>query len=238
MLMPEKEYYSLEEMATRWHMSLSDIQYYAMHGQFEVMAWLDISVVNVYRLKKTEDGDSIPVASGLAPYKNYAVLASDELRQVFRIGAHRMRKFLDPVNHQPIEIHDSNKGYDVTADDLVISRLERDRCEQTYPHTSCSTNNNTSTKPISFVGRPSAMHQVRQHFLERGEQGMLLPSLQQEADYLCEWGMRNIKDGQPPKAKTIMNVLRDDYRQYSIFNISAQNSCNTTNIVNDDFLNR
>jgi len=75
------------------------------------------------------------------------------------------------------------------------------------------------------------MYQVRQHFLERGEHGMLLPSLQQEADYLCDWAAENIKNNQPPKAKSIMNAIRDDYRQYSIFNISALNQRNSTDSV-------
>lgn len=215
MPLPEKDYYSLEETALRWKISLKDLQYYAAHSNFEVLAWLDAGVVNIYRLKRTEDGDTVPVFSGLKPYRGYAVIPADNLRQIFRSDAAPLRRFIDPATREHLEMHESHPSHEVTSDDIVISRMERDRFEQFYALL-CGdfTKPENYTRPVSFAGRPSSMHQVKQHFLERCREGKLLPSLQQEADYLSHWAEQNITECQPPKAKAIMNALRSSYREY------------------------
>ncbi len=216
MSLPEKEYYSLPDIAERWHVPLSDIQYYAAHGILEILVWLQNDIVNVYSLKKTEDGEKVPVPSGLKAYKGYAVLEPDQLRGVFRGGSHQIRQFKVPANQDLLEIHGSQAGYQVTVDDLVISRDERDRIEICHAMAcSCSSHDSSNCQPISLSGRPSAMNHVRQHFMERCERKQTQPSLQKEAVYLSNWAIENIKEGHLPKLKTIKNAIRADYRQYS-----------------------
>ena len=217
MPLPEKEYYSLQEMATRWQTSLEDIQYYAVHEQLEVMAWVDIGVINIYCLKKSEEGDYFPVMTGLGSYKDYAIVIPKELRQIFRSSPHPIRSFLNPKDRAPFEIHDDFGGYEVSVSDLVISRLERDRFEILYALLSPFADEHSLSIPVSsYPGRPSSMHQVQKHFMERCHQNVVLPSLQQEAAYLSNWAHQNIKDFHPPKAKSIMNAIRDYYKQHHV----------------------
>jgi len=222
MPLPEKEYYSFQEIASRWQTSLEDIQYYAVHGQLEVMTWVDIGVINIYRLKKTEDGECVSVLTGLSSYKDYALVASKELRQIFRSGSHILRSFLTLKDHSLIEIHNGYAGYEVTNHDLVIHRRERDRFEHIHALSNLLHNEQKQRTPVkSYPGRPSSMYQVQKHFLERCHQKAVLPSLQQEATYLSHWALDNIKDFHPPKAKSIMNAIRDYYRQHMIGLIPA-----------------
>jgi hypothetical protein len=215
LLFPEKEYHKLQDMMDRWHLSLTDLQYYAAHGHFETMVWLHPCIVNVYQLKKTEDGEMVPVFIRLQPHKGYAIIGPDELHEVFH-GSCPIRKFTSIQGRELLEIQDNQAAYPINITDLVISRQELNRFERLCSensHPPQQTGDKDGVRALSFPGRPSTMHLVRQHFLKRQEQGQLLSSLQQEANYLQIWAAENIKEGQPPKAKTIMNALRDDYRR-------------------------
>jgi len=217
MPMPDKDFYFLEEVATRWQVPLSEIHYHATHGQVQVMTWVNISVANIHRVIEAKNGTTVQITSRPTPYKGYAVIAPDELRSVLRDGTHSMRKFSSPTHNNIIEIHNECQDCKVSAHELVMARSERDRFEELYALMSTDKPDvDPSHAPMSFSGRPSSMHQVRQHFFERCEQGKLLPTLRQEASYLSKWAIENIKEGQPPKMKTIMNSVREDYRKYRI----------------------
>lgn len=215
MPLPEKDYYSLHEIAARWKIPLLDLQYYATHGEIETLIWLHVGVATFYQMKELQVGLVIPVPTGLKAYRDYAVVPSDDLRQVFRSDTALVRNFIHPETLEQIEIHESHPCYEVRSDDLVISRLERNRFEQFHALLSAAIETvSPYSKPPSFAGRPSTMHQIKQHFLERCRKDQLLPSLQQEADYLSRWAEDHIREGQPPKTKAIMNALRSSYREH------------------------
>ena len=212
MPLPEKNYCPLHEVAARWKTSLSDLHYYASHGFIEVMAWFDVKTAAAYPVDEAEGNASMSPAADLQDYKDYAFIDSDELRQIVRKNDHCIKKFLSESKRIRIQLHDGSQGYNIRADDLVISRNERDRFEVLYA-LMASTASNDSRSP-SFPGRPSSMYQVRQCFMRRCHEGAVLPSLRQEALYLDRWASTTITDGQAPRARTIMNALREDYRKY------------------------
>lgn len=217
MPLPEKDFHSLVELAQRWHTTLDDIRYYAVHDKLKVKAWIDEEVVKVFRLKKVEDGQLVPVQEGFTTYKDYAFLAPADLRRIFRGDTTPIQEFT-ARNGDLLKIYNSGNRYVFTVDDLVVSRWERERFEKVYtvpcPCENIPTHQATDPcRAISFGGRPSTMYLVLQHFAERCNGKALLPSLKKESDYLAAWAVNNVKNGQPPRSRTIMNTIRTDYRQ-------------------------
>lgn len=215
MALPEKNYYSLQEISMRWGISLQDIRYYAEHGFLDIQTWLPETVVRLYRDKRTEDGDIAPVPVGVSSYKGYAVIEPDDLRKIFRNGSRPVSKFINPKNNDSLRILDERRKFIVTPEDLVICKCERNWFEENYGlKISTEQIPVAASKMPSFSGRPSVMHRVSVEFDRRCACNEVKTSLRQEAMYLEAWAKENIGDSQTPTAKTIMNVLRPQYQKH------------------------
>ena len=220
MALPEKDHFSLNEIAERWKTSAHDLKYYAEHDLLQMQAWCSEIVVKFFCMKRTEDGEIIPALTGVNSYNGYAILAPEELRKVFRnTHAPEIRKFKSSDNLCLMELFDSRASVEFSIDDLVVSRAERDRFELAHNIDCCCERAAQAARGDmqlpSFAGRPSVMHKVMEHFKERCVLNSVYPSLAKEADYLSNWAEQNISDCQAPKTKTIKNVLRDNYRIYN-----------------------
>ena len=62
-------------------------------------------------------------------------------------------------------------------------------------------------------GRPTIKHLIEQEFRRRADNGELCPTLKAEAQALCDWAARNHPEAPIPKSKTVMNDIRDAYRE-------------------------
>jgi hypothetical protein len=206
---PERDYFPLHELGERWQMTFEEMRYYGEHGTLQMLTWLGDVTVKVYRLKKTEDGDMVPVANGIRDHREYAIVEPYELRKIFRENASETSKFVDLHTSELLKLHLCR--YKVSVDDLMISKAERDRFEREHeilPH----------TMPVnghgpSFAGRPSVMHLIIGHFEERLANGVVAESTQRESIYLNTWAKKNLNGVQVPTPKTIANAIRAQHRK-------------------------
>ncbi len=213
MALPEKNYYYLQELIDRWGMPGIDLRYYAEQGQLEMQTWLDETIVIISRKVIIEDGTVASAQAGVGTYKGYAVVETDELRKIFSFSPQSVVLFRIPNTDEAIKIHRNHKRPMIGIEDLVVHREARDAFEKQHGITARQAST-VCTSMSSFSGRPSTMHLVLKEFYRRCATAAVATSLQKEAQYLAAWATENIDDAQTPKAKTIMNVLRPEYRSY------------------------
>jgi hypothetical protein len=213
MPLPDKAYVYLPQLMRRWQTDMADLRDYAEQGQLEIQIWLDESIVKVYRLKKTEDGEIAPVSTGIINYKGYVILEPFKVRRIFREQKAMIHKFTSLDRKELFKLPQS-EGCPVSVDDLMVSRAERDRFEianqitpingSYYPGISPDTK--TGIVPIS-AGRPSIMKRITEQHLARVAKGEALSPMTAEARYLRGWARDAIPGAQIPAAKTILNNL-------------------------------
>lgn len=213
MSLPEKDYFYLQELIDRWSMPGIDLRYYAEQGDLEIQTWLEETMVIFIRKMHMGDGTVASAQAGVGTYKGHAVIEPDELRKIFSSSPQPIVLFRVPHTEEGIKIHRNHKKPVVGIEDLVVSKAVRDTFEKKHGINVRPSSSICATMS-SFSGRPSTMHLVLKEFYRRCDQGIVATSLQKEAQYLAAWAAENINDAQTPKAKTIMNVLRPEYRIY------------------------
>lgn len=214
--LPEKDYFSIAETAAHWGTSPENLQYYAKQGKLELLIWVEDSVVQLYSLIEN-NGRLVKKRTGTESYSGYAAVEPQQLRQIFfSENPVVFDGFKSLHSAYFFYIFDQRKWPAATVQKLRISRQERERFEREY-NIECScclaAKRKITIDNASFAGRPSVMHHVISHFKIRSETKAAFPTLAQEAAYLAKWAEENI-DAQPPKSKTIKNVLRDYHREY------------------------
>lgn len=213
MTLPEKNYYYLQELIERWGIPGIDLRYYAEQGELEIQTWLDETMVIISRKVTMADGTVASAQAGIGTYKGYAVVETDELRKIFSSSPQPIVLFRIPNTDEAIKIHRNHKKPMIGTEDLVVAKTVRDAFEKQHGIVARQAST-VCTAMSSFSGRPSTMHVVLKEFYRRCNTAAVASSLQKEAQYLAAWAAENIEDAQTPKAKTIMNVLRPEYRAY------------------------
>jgi hypothetical protein len=212
MALPEKSYFYLTQIARRWQTDIADLRDYAEQGQLEVQVWLDDSVLKVYRLKKTEDGETAAIPTGVTGHRGYVIVEPFELRKIFREQKAAIKKFASLDRRDLFKLHPQSECHPVAVDDLMISRVERDRFEianQIVPVNGALglTSANKTGIEATSAGRPSIMKRITKHHLSRVAKGETLPTMTAEAHYLRNWARDTLQGVQVPAVKTIMNNL-------------------------------
>lgn len=211
MPLSNKNYYYLQEVIKRWGITLLDIRYFAEQGQLEIQTWLPETVMKIYRNKRTEDGDVVPIQVGVTSYKGHAIVQPDELRNVFHASPCKVSKFKSVENKDLLKIYDKRASFMVSIEDLVVSKIERDRFENDFA-LPIEAKKNIYVAPISFCGRPSVMHKIEQELVTRSRAQSLLPTLAAESRSLHLWAKENLIGEQIPTARTIANAMRIKYK--------------------------
>lgn len=111
MALPQKDYYSLCDISNRWGVSPQDTRYYVEHGLLEVQTWLPEIIVKILRHKRTEDGEIAPIPIGVSDFKGYAVIAPDDLREIFRHNSHAIMRFKNPCTGDLIKMFEPRCQY-------------------------------------------------------------------------------------------------------------------------------
>jgi hypothetical protein len=213
MVLPDKDYYYLQELINRWRIAEADLRYFSEHGLLEIQVWLDETMVKIFRNTHTEEGVVAPAQIGIGTYKGYAIVEPDELRKIFSCSPQPVVLFRNPHQGEAIKIHHNHKKPFIGIEDLSISRKERDRFEMAHGIEPTHLSASAMATP-SFGGRPSVMHLIMREFSHRCQKNTVAPSLQKEADALELWAAENIQGAQFPKSKAIMNAIRNSYREY------------------------
>jgi len=170
-------------------------------------------MITEYKLKKTEDGDIIPVAIDVVCLTGYFIADPNELRRVFRAQQSvKLKRFLSLDRQRHYAFQFDRDGFLVNVGALEIGKTERDRIEVEHNY---KINNGPITKthirPTS-VGRPSVMKRITKRFNERAAMGAVEPTLQAEARVLRAWAENEWRDIPAPALKTIANNLRPRFQ--------------------------
>lgn len=210
MSLPEKAYFYLPQLAGRWQTSMTDLRDYAEQGQLEIQIWLDEAILKVYRLKKTEDGETAPVPTGVTSHRGYVIVEPFELRKIFRDQKAAVKKFTSLDRKDLFKLHQQSEARCVAVEDLMVSRCERDRFEVANGIKVASAciiaNTKTGIMPVSS-GRPSVMGRITERYVVRKKAGDAMPTLMAEAKCLRLWAQEEMPGVQIPAVKTIHNRL-------------------------------
>ncbi len=225
MALPEKEHFTLTEIAIRWNIEYHNLVYYIEHEHLQVQAWLPQIKAEVYFWEETPEGESFSCSCGTKCHQGYAIISAADCRKIFKKQEAHLREFKLPQNEMHIRCAHSKKGCNLAETDLRITLAERDRFEQQHeirpvlPCVSSSEPRTTVPKKQakrefspSFPGRPSIMSAIRVELRKRGDAGEFHPTLAKECAHLAEWALKKFHGVQVPKQSSIENALRAEYR--------------------------
>lgn len=223
MPLPEKGYYSLEEIAHRWGKPIRDICDYALEGVIELHAWLGKVEVELYHWEELTADDAFRVPVGKRRFNGYVTVLPVDLREVFRAGASDVGTYrmIDGKCDSPLYLDIVNRPhpYIIELRDLVMSKTERDKIETAYnlvfddPEPPPLSSPPRKPERCSFAGRPTVMHLIIGQLEKRAREGKLCANATYEAEALREWALAHIKDMQVPQRKSIYNRILKRYRE-------------------------
>lgn len=131
MPLPEKEYFTLEEIETRWRMSRADTLYYAENSFIRIATRVFRAVVETGLIETDEDGRWYTLPEEHERYSGLLTLHAFDLATVLRRGSASIC-FFDPGENRYGDIVEPKGGIEVRTCDLVVTRAERDRFEQAH----------------------------------------------------------------------------------------------------------
>ena len=213
MALPEKDYFTFEDLADRWKARLRDVRYYAEHGLIDVQIWIEDCIVEPL-LIRIIDGDMAYIREDRVPLRGYVLLGVDDIRRAFKEGKVEIREFKADNRSCLYKIPAHLPAVVLDLGELVIHRVARDSFEREYKVDISQSNDQalSAARSASFPGRPSVMNRVIGKFNERAGSGETIPTLMGESKYLRDWISQNEPNQQAPTERTIANALRSHYR--------------------------
>ena len=131
MPLPEKEYFTLEEIERRWETERADTIYYAENGLLEIAMRVVGITIETGLIEPEPDGGCYKVPEDYRRYSGLLTLCSCDLALLLRRGSATIHCF-DPGDQRYGDIVAPRAGIEVRACDLVVTRAERDRFEQAH----------------------------------------------------------------------------------------------------------
>lgn len=226
MPLPEKDYYDLNSLAKRWHISLFDVQHYAETGKLICSVHIDMRLTQIGIFKKQNNGKKQFEAKDKAYVEGLVGIVPSDCRKVFRNNQTDTIIFESlKVSGEYLRLADNlNKRVQIEPKDIVVRKCDRDSFERRHNLEPIfeevkilSFRENDSTQYISprgFSGRPSIMFKIEQEMTIRAKNKKLESSLSKEAEYLYNWASENIQNSQIPKPASIRNALRAEYKKH------------------------
>jgi hypothetical protein len=131
MPLPEKEYFTLEEIEERWAIQRRDTIYYAENGLLKIAMRVVGIIMETGIIEPKPDGRWFRLIEGQSHYSGLLTLRAFDLAMLLRRGAMTIRSFEAGENRYG-DILSPEGGIEVGACDLVVTRVERDRFEQAH----------------------------------------------------------------------------------------------------------
>lgn len=148
MPLPEKEYFTLEEVEERWSMERRDTIYYAENGLLKVAIRVFDLVIETGVIEKEPDGRWIRVLEDYTRYSGLLVLLSCDLATLFWHGSTIIDSFHVGEGRYG-DIVKPKGGLEVHIYGLVVTRAERDRFEREHEL-------NRKTRPTPARAKPAS----------------------------------------------------------------------------------
>jgi hypothetical protein len=131
MPLPEREYFTLNEIETRWEITRSDALYYAENGLVRFATRIFGAVVETGIIETEPDGRWFRLPEEHMRYSGLLTLRACDLATIFRRGSASIN-FFDPGDDRYGDIVAPADGIEVRVADLVVTRAERDRFERVH----------------------------------------------------------------------------------------------------------
>lgn len=129
MPLPERQYFSLCNLASRWGVKKDDIKYYVEHGELLACCWLDMREVMRYLPQK----ERCSITCEYVNYEGYVGLKPCDCRKIFRCGKYKIVNFID-LEQEGFEIALTPHSRDalIHLKEIVVSKAERSRFEKQH----------------------------------------------------------------------------------------------------------
>ena len=209
MALPDREYYSLQEVADRWNRPVADIQHYAETGKLEVCVRLLGVHAEAGNYEKTAQGNFLSPTYRKHLTGHYP-LRPKELYEVFR---RPKIKLLHLDTREGEDYFDLDDPIIITRDDVAIMSAEIERFERIH---GIGAEEQFRT---GLPGRPSAKDLIQREFERRASVKECQGKVKHEAEALLNWYNETYPHGISVTSKTIENNIRSRFRQ--LFGTSA-----------------
>ena len=135
MPLPRKEYFPVHEVADRWKVKESDIEYYAVNRQLFLSVHLNREFVEQGRFFRNQCGTYYRVPYGRNIYTGLKTVMSEDVYKIFKNTGSDLSGFRPSKGFEYARIMDKNGETGqifVKPNEIVISRAERDRFEKIH----------------------------------------------------------------------------------------------------------
>ncbi len=127
--LPDRQYYSLQNLCTRWGAELEDLRYYIEHSELYTCCWLDLREVMRFMPAK----ESCSITCDYVKFEGYVGLKPQDCRKIFRCKKYPTTNFIDlERNGFEIAILPQYRDAVICVDDLRVKKEEVMRFENTY----------------------------------------------------------------------------------------------------------
>lgn len=147
--LPERVFYSLNDLQNDWQVTLMDIKQWLMHGHLTAVVWLPL--ISVYEIQEVKEGSRILLTKQLRHWDGYTILYPHHCRTLIKTGKIYLRDFICPQNNAKLSLPDTAQSMRFMIDDLVVLNEERKRFEERYRIQERSI---CSVKILGRVGKP------------------------------------------------------------------------------------
>jgi hypothetical protein len=145
MVLIEKLYFTLREIAERWHVQMDDLAYMAENGELRVSVRLySVRLEEGIYEHDTRDGHLHRIQFDQSWFSGLQDLTACDAHKVFRYGGAQVACF-DAPRGAYVEIIEPSEAVVVQLQQLLIRREERDRVETAHQQ-----DGNTVAEGISF----------------------------------------------------------------------------------------
>lgn len=171
--LPERVFYTHEELQSVWELSESDINQYLMHGSLTAHVWLPM--MSIYEVVEEQDGARIFLTKNLTHWEGYTPLYAHQCRTLFKTGEVYLREFMcrncieslisPEVSrcNKKLLLPESVSSVRVGIDDLVIMSEEKKRFETEHNFLTAS------SCRVKVMGRIVGVQKPKNHsYFEQG----------------------------------------------------------------------
>ena len=131
MPLPEKEYFSLEEIERRWGVERADTIYYAENGLLQISTRVRGAVLDAGFVEVDGDGRWLKILEDRYRFSGLVALHEHDLTEVFLSGGAWILSFRAEEGRY-LDVVQPEGGVNVRVNALVVTREERDRFEREH----------------------------------------------------------------------------------------------------------
>lgn len=215
MALPEKEYFSFEDLALRWKTTKHNVCYYVKHGLLEGQIWVGSYIAQVGKVREY-GGKQLYECLGPSNVEGYQVVDKDDVHRAHMNANTEVRSFKSQDKKSIYTIPAQFPAILITIDHIRVHKKERDRFEEIYDLRNIEIDYEGMPPLLSYPGRPSVMHKIAREFNDRVAHKIVKPTLMGEARHLRGWIASQEPKVQPPTERTIANALRTAYHAAGI----------------------